>query len=113
MPEQLVLQNLFGQSGAVEGEERPPHTLTFLMNRARDQLLTRARLAEDENTRIRVRHGVDHLIDAAHRLGLARELTVMREPFESRCQLAILLQERELVEQLRDLRLELVEALCV
>ena len=83
------------------------------MQRAGDQLLSGPGFADDEHARRRRRHGIYDLIDAAHLVGLSGQLTVMREPFESRCQLAILLEERELVEQLRDLRLELVEALCV
>src|SRR5207249_2605503 len=108
-----VLEDLLRERGAIEREERSPGALTLCVDRARDQLLAGARLTEDEHTRIRVGDGVDHLVDAAHRLRLAGELTIMREPLELRRQLTILLLKRELIEQLRDLGLELVEALGI
>ena len=72
VPEQLVLENLLGQRGAVEREERALGAIALVVQRARDELLAGAALAEDQHARGGRRDGLDHLIDRAHRLALAR-----------------------------------------
>ena len=62
--EQLVLENVLGERGAVEREERPLRAIALLVNRARDELLARAALAEDEDGGGGGRDGVEDAVDA-------------------------------------------------
>src|SRR6516225_8516382 len=46
-----------------------------LVNGSRDQLLARARFAQDQNSAVRVSHLLDGKSDSLHRLALAGQLT--------------------------------------
>ena len=64
--EQLGLEQRFGQRAAVDGHERPARAVAVLMNRARDQLLAGAALADDQHRGVG-RGGVRNLlVDAGH-----------------------------------------------
>ena len=72
--EQLALEQVLRDRGGVDGDERAARARAVLVQRTRDQLLARARLAGDE-------HGDDALAQAAdgaehvlHRGGLAEHL---------------------------------------
>src|SRR5262249_40171970 len=105
MAEQFVLEDLFGKRGAVQREERALRTIALRVDGARDELLSRTGLAEDQDARAGWRDGVDDLIDLTHRVRLPRELAVVRQPLELRGELTILLLDVELVDRLRDQRL--------
>src|SRR6185436_15332313 len=107
--EQLVFQNVFRQRGAVQGEEWSLDALALGVDGAGDQLLARARFTEDQHAGVGWRHCLDDLIDATHLLGLAGELAVVGESLELRRQLAILLLDGELLEGLRDERLQSIQ----
>src|SRR6185437_7114672 len=111
--EQLVLENFLGKGRAIEGEERPFGALALRVHGTRDQLLAGARFAEDQHARVRRRHRVDHLVDAAHRFRLSGQLAVMRQPLELGRELEVLFLEPELLEQFWDLCFELVQPLGV
>ena len=65
--EELGLEQRLGQRAAVDRHERPIRSVAVLMDGARDELLARAALADDEHRRIG-RGGVrDLLVDAGHR----------------------------------------------
>ena len=49
MPEQMTLQQVLREGGAVDGDELTVRTRARLMNPARDQLLTGARLALEQH----------------------------------------------------------------
>jgi hypothetical protein len=109
--EQQVLEDLLRERGAVEGVERPLGAVALPVERARDELLAGAALAEDEHARHRRRDALDHLVDGAHLLALPDQLPVRRQPLELGLELAVLLLHRELREELGDLRLELAQPL--
>src|SRR6185437_9427446 len=111
--EQLVLENLLRQRRAVEGEERALGALALRVYGTRDQLFAGARFAEDQHARVRRRHRIDHLVDAAHRFRLPGQLAVVRQTFELGGELEILFLETELFEQFWDLCFELVQPLGV
>src|SRR5690554_514600 len=68
MPEKLTFDEVFGDSAAVDGQKWKFRARTLLMNRARDQLLARPRLAADQNRRGGIGDARDHLEDALHGL---------------------------------------------
>jgi hypothetical protein len=57
--EELGLQELLGEGGAVDRNERLSRALRSVMNEASDHLLARSRLAGDENRRLRGGHPSD------------------------------------------------------
>ena len=59
MTEQFAFEQIAWNGGAIDRNEGLVPARRIVMNRFRDQLLSRAALAEDQNGR----HGVDHLAD--------------------------------------------------
>jgi hypothetical protein len=59
MPEQFGFDQLRRQSGAIDGDETPTTTASF-MNGARDQLLTGSRFSSNQNRGISFSHLLDH-----------------------------------------------------
>jgi hypothetical protein len=68
--EQLALQELARNRGAIDGHERFAPAMAVLMNGAGDELLPRAGLARDQHGRVAVGEHADRLLHGAH--GLAR-----------------------------------------
>ena len=67
MAEQLALQQVFGQGGAVDGHHRPaPHLGRRLVDGPRDLFLPCAGFAFDQNGRRGVHQVADQLKDAVH-----------------------------------------------
>jgi hypothetical protein len=64
--EQLGLQEMLGQGGAVDGHERLGGALAVGVNGPRHELLPRAGLVEDEDVGFRPRGLLDELEDAHH-----------------------------------------------
>jgi hypothetical protein len=64
--EDLAFQECFGNRRAVDGNERRFGSGAELVDRLRHQLLARARLADDQHRRRRVRGLLDDLIDLPH-----------------------------------------------
>src|SRR5213078_4387904 len=65
--EELRLQELLGQRGAVHRDERLGGPRAVRVHGPRDQLLARARLAADEDVGVRPRRLADELEDPRHR----------------------------------------------
>ena len=65
--EQLALDERIGQRAHVDLDERSAAPPALLVERARHQLLAGARLADDEDARVRRRDGAHHAHDRAHR----------------------------------------------
>ena len=63
MTEQLRLEQRLGDGGAVDDDERPVGAGPRIVNRARHQLLARARLALDQHRRVEARHAGHQLVD--------------------------------------------------
>jgi hypothetical protein len=61
--EELGLQELAGQRGTVDRDECRMRALARGVDRARDELLTGAALARDENGRVRRRDAADESMD--------------------------------------------------
>jgi len=59
MPEQLALEQAGGDGGAVHLDEAALATAAQFVNRPRDEFLSRAGLARNENGRIRGGHGLN------------------------------------------------------
>ena len=68
--EELALEQLVGDRGAVEGDERPA-AIGMVMDRAGDELLAGAGLALDQDRGVGRRHATDHLVDLLHGGGAA------------------------------------------
>jgi len=106
--EDFTLQQVFRERRAMHRDERPARPPAGLMNGLRDQFLAGARLALDEDGRLRRRHQA-HLID--HRLQLLRmaddvlELELLVEPLVELFHLHLqrLVFQRTLDEQLQPL----------
>ena len=109
MSEQLVLEDVLRERGAVECEERPFRPIALGVDRSRDQLLSRAGLSEDQHACRGGSNCLDDLVNRAHFFRLASELAVMRQSLELRRQLAIFLLDVELVERLGNERFESIE----
>ena len=65
MAKQFAFEQAGRNSGAVELDERPILARTVIVNSPGNELFARARLAEQEHSRISPGHGFDHLQDAA------------------------------------------------
>src|SRR5690606_15205465 len=66
--EELRLQQRIGEGRTVHSHERALAPPTLIVQRTRDQLLARAALASDEDTRIRRRDPLHQLRQPPHRL---------------------------------------------
>jgi hypothetical protein len=64
--EQLGLQELLGQRGAIDRHEGPGRPGAVGVNGAGDELLSRAGLAQDQDVRLRARRLPDELEDLGH-----------------------------------------------
>ena len=73
VPEQLALEEVLGDGGAVDGVERPRGARGAGVNGARHQLLARARLAPDQDGGVRRGDLLDEAEDLAHRRALAHD----------------------------------------
>src|SRR5687768_17224438 len=111
--EQLVLEDVLRQRGTVEREEWALLAVAFVMQRARNELFPRARLAQDDDAGGRWRHRLDELVHRAHLLRLPGELAVVREIGELARQRTIGLLHDELVDRLGDESLQAVELFAV
>ena len=66
VPEDLALQERFGNRGAVDADEWERRTRTEMVNRLRNQFLARPRLAGDQHGRARRRRLLDDRVDFSH-----------------------------------------------
>jgi hypothetical protein len=66
--EELGLEQRFGQSAAVDGDERGVGTLAACMNETREHVFARARFARDDDGRIEPRRRLGNRDESAHRL---------------------------------------------
>src|SRR6267378_5261713 len=73
MPEQLVLDQPFRNRSAVQGHKRLLASIGQMMNRAREQLLSRATLAQQQRRGIGRSDALDLLADPANRSVLAND----------------------------------------
>jgi hypothetical protein len=64
--EQLALEQMLGESRAVDRDEGPLGATASLVQRSRHEFLARTTLAGDEHRRIAFRDALDDLIDALH-----------------------------------------------
>ena len=96
--EELRLQKVLVDGGAVDGLEHLVGAGALVVDGAGDQLLARARLAADEDGRVRARHLEDHLLDRLHLLRGRDDLLVER--VEARERAADGLQKRVALEGL-------------
>src|SRR5262249_54559261 len=71
MAEELVLEQILRQGGAVDRHGTMLRARGQLMDRARNELLAGTGLAEDQHIRIGRCHGLDEREDLAHRVALA------------------------------------------
>jgi hypothetical protein len=76
--EELALDQIARDRGAVHADERLVLARAVLVERARDELLAGAALARDEHRARRVRDLLDDLIDLRHRRGLPDEPVAAR-----------------------------------
>src|SRR5262249_37922929 len=76
--EKLALEELAGDSRAIDGHERPAAPRVEVQ-RAGDELLSRAALALQQYGRIAAGYPADGLVDVLHRGGLADEAAPGRE----------------------------------
>ena len=106
MAEQLALEQLGGDRGAVQADERLAGALAVLVDRLGDQLLAGAVLADDEHVRVGRRHHAHQAEQLLHHVALRDELGKGRRALERRLQPAVLLDEgdplADLVEQRRE-----------
>jgi hypothetical protein len=104
--EQLGLDQLFRDRGAVDLDERAlaPHRLD--VNGARDQLLAAAVLAVDQHAPVGGRGGRDLLAKHAHRGALADDLGAL---LEARAQRGVLALEARVLERAADRDQDLLE----
>ena len=72
--EQLAFDDAFRQRGAVEGDKRLFGLRAVVVNRAGDQLLADAALAEDQHRRAGFDDLVDERVHLQHRLGVADDV---------------------------------------
>src|ERR1051325_5635608 len=63
---ELRFQKRFGERAAIYCDERSGGPRAVLMNRSRDKLLARARLADDQYRRARRRHARDLFVESDH-----------------------------------------------
>ena len=82
--EQFILKNFFRQRSAVERVERAFRAIALLMQRARNQLFTRAAIAEDQHTGVGRRDGFNQAVHLTHRFRLTDQFAETREPFKPR-----------------------------
>src|SRR5262249_3968455 len=66
--EQLALDQRGGQRRAVDGHQQPVAALAEAMDRTRQHLLARPRLAQEQHDRVRGRDPADHLDPTERRL---------------------------------------------
>ena len=66
-PEQLGLEQIFGQRGAVDGHQRLRSARRGVVNEARQHLLAGARLAVDQHPHVAAGHALGLIVDALHR----------------------------------------------
>ena len=69
--EELTLQQIGGNRGAVDPHEWKLTSARVLMQCARDELLARTALTGDEHGALGVRDAIDDVVDLKHRGGLA------------------------------------------
>ena len=114
VPEELALEELGRQRGAVHLDERPVAPRRSLVDRARDQLLADAALAANQHGDVAVGDLLDHRRDAAHLLAVAphRPVFVVGQLL---AQLAQLGDEPVLLDRVldRDVERDFAEALRV
>src|SRR5205823_6075868 len=67
MAKQLTLEQRLRNSGAVEREKRPLRPAAVAINRAGNQFLARAALAEDQHGHVLRRDPADRLVHGLHR----------------------------------------------
>ena len=90
--EELALEDRLGDGGAVDGDERPARARRPLVDVAREELLARAALAEDEHRRLTGRGLGRDVDDAAERRRAAHDLAV-REALDLVLERAVLRDE--------------------
>ncbi len=67
VPEQFALQQVLGQRAAIDADERAAAPRAEPVNRLGDQLLARARLAQQQHRGVRAGHLPGQPIDVLHR----------------------------------------------
>ena len=100
--EQLGLQELLGQRGAVDGHERLGGALAVGVDGPRDELLARPGLAQDEDVGLRPRRLLDQLEDAHHGRAAPDDVLEAERLLELLAQVAILALERALPQRAVD-----------
>jgi hypothetical protein len=66
VPEQLALQQVFRDGGAVQGQERPVGAAGVLVDRPGDEFLAGAALAGNQHRHVLPGHPPDRLVHLAH-----------------------------------------------
>ena len=106
MAEQLALEQIGGDGGAVQADERLAGALAVLVDRLGDQLLAGAVLADDEHVRVSRRHHAHQAEQLLHHVALRDEPGEGRRALERGLQPAVLLDEgdplADLVQQRRE-----------
>ena len=107
--EQLGFEQRFRQRAAIDRHEPLIAPRAVVMDRARDQLLARARLARDQNRARRARDDFQHLEQLAHHGAGADQAFEAVARFELRAQIRVLGAQPPLFERGADHVLQLVE----
>ena len=102
--EELGLQEVAGERGALDGDERAVRALREAVDRLRGELLAGAARPLDEDRRVRRRDLADERVDALHRRRAAREALQLRA--EAALEPVDLLLEVGGADRLRDAELE-------
>ena len=100
--EQLGLDQARRERRAVERDERPVGARADAMDRAREQLLAGAALADDQHGRIRGRDAIDHREQLAHQRRLADHLAEAARALDLAAQPADLARERAVLDRAID-----------
>ena len=66
MSEQLAFEQMLGNRRAIDNDKRPPGARAVVVDRAGDDFLASAALAEQQDRAVAVGHGPDHIEDCAH-----------------------------------------------
>ena len=109
MAEELGLEELLGERGAVHRHEGLRGARAVGVDGARDQLLARARLADHQDVRLRARRLPHQLEDARHRRAPPEDVLEAERPLELLPQAQVLLLEPAMAEPALDGHAELLD----
>ena len=106
-PNSSASSRLGASARAVERDERAVGARADAMDRAREQLLAGAALADDQHGRIRRRDAIDHREQLAHQRRLADHLAEAARALDLAAQPADLARERAVLDRALDDRADL------